>query len=292
MPNGDHALVTTRSTHVRLSAVGAAALLAVATLSACSETSGSGTPAAAGGGSAASSSGSSGSGGSAAPAGSITDLASTLVAATSRGTTVHLTLSTSGGGTSADSSGSGEGDVQTADGGTTKAFSFAIGSGSSAISMVYVGGAGYVKLPASERTDAAKPWAKITDTSSNPVVKALSTAFDQIDSQTSLSQYAALLKSASNFEATGPTQVDGATVQGYSFDVDPTSLPNAKQLGSVLDQLGPIPTTMAVDDQGRPVQVIEKISLQGQTITTTVSLSDYGKAVDIAAPPADQTSTD
>lgn len=288
--------MTSRIPHLRVAAVGAAAAVLTLTTAACaSSTGGSGTPAGgsstAGGSSSGSPSGGSSSGGSVGTASSISDLASQLIAATAHGTTVHITLSTSGGGTTADGAASGEGDIRTKDGGTSDAFSFEVGTGSIAVSMVYVDGAGYVKLPASEQTDPSKPWAKISSTSSNPVVKALSTAFDQVGSQTSLSQYAALVKGASNFKATGPTNVDGVAVQGYSFDVDPASLPNAKQYGSVISKIGPIPTTLAVDEQGRPVQVTEKIAVAGQGITTNVMFSKYGESVTFTAPPADQTST-
>jgi hypothetical protein len=281
--------VTSPATHARILAAGACLVLAVAALSACTtSTSGTGSRVGAGGAAA----GGGANGGTAATARTVNDLAATLTAATARTTTVHLSLSTDGGGTDADAAGSGEGDVLAGEGGKTQAFSFDIGSGSSAISMIYVDGVGYVELPASERTDPDKPWAKVSSTSTNPVVKALSTAFDQIDEQTSLTQYAALLKGASNFEATGPTQVDGVSAQGYAFDVDPASLPNADQFGSIVDQLDPIPTTMAVDDRGRPVQVVEKITVDGRTITTTVSLTDWGKSLNIVAPDPDETTSE
>lgn len=274
--------------------LGAAGVLTFALAACGGSTAGSGSPAgnAAASGGSSSSSDSSDSGGSVEPASSADDLASTLTDATSGATSVHLVLDSAGGG-AASAATSGEGDVKTGDDGKAEAFSISAGTGATAVTVVYVDGTGYVKLPTASQTDPSKPWAKVSDTSSNPVVKALSASFDQLDSQTSLTQYGTLVEKSSNFKATGAADVDGTAVQGYSFDVDPKDLPNAAQFGSAISELGPIPTTLAVDEKGRPVQLVQKITISGgPAITTTVTLSDYGKDVDISAPPADQISAE
>lgn len=289
--------MTSRIAHIRLSGAVALAAAATVALTACSDsTSGSGTVAAASSAaSGSSSSSSSGSGGGAVtPAGDITALAKQLATATSKATSLHLVLSTEGEGAAASAAaeaGAGEGDVRTKDGGATEAFSFQFGTGANAFSLIYVDGTGYVKLPAAQQTDAAKPWAQVSASSANPAVAAIASAFDQVDKQTSLTQYATLVEGATNFQATGETEVGGEQAQGYAFDIDPAKLPNAAQFGDAVSQLGPIPATMALDEQGRPLQVVQKISVAGSTITTTITFSDYDKQVDIAAPPADQTST-
>jgi hypothetical protein len=48
---------------------------------------------------------------------------------------------------------------------------------------------------------------------------------------------------------------------------------------------------MYVDSSGRPVQVTENFSVQGQTVSTKIGISNYNKPVSISAPPASQVGT-
>jgi hypothetical protein len=47
-----------------------------------------------------------------------------------------------------------------------------------------------------------------------------------------------------------------------------------------------------VDGKGRPVKVTENLTVQGQTVDTTVTIGDFDAPVTITAPPADQVATD
>lgn len=272
--------------------LGAAGVLTCALAACGGSTAGSGTPAgntAASGGS-SSSSDSSDSGGSVEPASSADDLAATLKGALADPTTVHLTLATEGG-SGAGASSNGEGDIRTGDGGKTEAFSIAVGSGSDNVTLVFVDDVGYVKLPASSQTDPSKPWAKVSENSSNPTVKGIAQAFELAQTNASLTQYGDIVAAAQGFKATGPTEVDGAEAQGYSFTVAATDLPGLAQYGDAAKDIGDIPITMAVDAQGRPVEIEQTITITGQAaITSTTTLSKWGDDVDISAPPADEIS--
>lgn len=285
--------MTSRDLHVRpLAALLAAGALTFALAGCASSTSGSGTPAgdsassaaATGSSSSSSDSGSSSDAGDA--AGSADELASQLADATSQATSVHLETTTDGGAASSTSTS----DVKVGDGGKTEALSASSTTSGESFEFVFVDGVGYAKLPSSASSDPSKPWVKLTTSSKNPQVKAIATVLENVQSQSSITQYADLAKVAKDFKATGETEVDGVKAQGYSFTVAAKDLPTAEQFGDIVSQLGDIPVTLAVDGEGRPVETTQKITVQGQTISSTTTLSKWGEDVDISAPDPSQVS--
>ena len=220
----------------------------------------------------------------------LTAFAATLAASISSSTTFHRTSSSSDSG-DAHAGGTGAGDVRTEQGGTVGALRLSLGTGAKSQELLYVNGTGYVKLPASSDSDPTKPWTELTDTSVNPSVQSLESLIQDILADSSLAQYSTFLEGATHFRETGATSVAATAAQGYSFDVDPRHVMAAELFADTAAGLGPIPVTMAVDQRGRPLQVVETFSAPGHVVTVSTTISNYGEKVDIAAPPAAQTST-
>ena len=163
--------------------------------------------------------------------------------------------------------------------------------GAGDIRVVLVDGKTYVQLPPGlNPTD--KPWLLISATSTNPTVQQLAASLQSVTDTSSLDQYTAFSQAAT-VRVVGQEQVDGAAATHYALTVDVTKLPNdtpgrADLLTAGLVQL---PVDLWVDEQGRPVKVSEELTVQGQQITTVVTLSDFDEPVTVTAPPADQVST-
>jgi hypothetical protein len=88
--------------------------------------------------------------------------------------------------------------------------------------------------------------------------------------------------------------VNGVKTTHYKIVVDiaklPANLPGKDSLGA--SGLSTLPLDLYVDDQGRPIRVSEDFKVQGQAVSTNVTVSRYNQPVTVVAPPASQVSTD
>ena len=159
------------------------------------------------------------------------------------------------------------------------------------IRVLLVDGQTYVQLPAG-LNPSDKPWLLISADSTNPVVQQLATSLQSVTSSSSLDQYTAFTQAAT-VTVVGPEQVDGADATHYALNVDVTKLPNDTPGRSDLLSAGlvKLPVDLWVDDHGRPVKVSEELTVQGQKVTTLVTLGNFDEDVTITAPPADQVAT-
>ena len=157
--------------------------------------------------------------------------------------------------------------------------------------MLLVDGQTYVQLPAG-LNPSDKPWLLISADSTNPIVQQLATSLQSVTSSSSLDQYTAFTEAAT-VKVVGPDQVDGADATHYALSVDVTKLPNDTPGRSDLLSAGlvTLPVDLWVDDHGRPVKVSEELTVQGQNVTTLVTLGNFDEDVTITAPPADQVAT-
>jgi hypothetical protein len=159
------------------------------------------------------------------------------------------------------------------------------------IRVLLVDGQTYVQLPAG-LNPSDKPWLLISADSTNPVVQQLATSLQSVTSSSSLDQYTAFTQAAT-VTVVGTEQVDGADATHYALNVDVTKLPNDTAGRSDLLSAGlvKLPVDLWVDDHGRPVKVSEELTVQGQKVTTLVTLGNFDEDVTITAPPADQVAT-
>jgi LppX_LprAFG lipoprotein len=160
--------------------------------------------------------------------------------------------------------------------------------------LVLTGGAMYMKMPfLAGQLPSGKQWMKLDLAS---VAKAGSVgSFDQVDPQQWLQQ----LLASTNTRKVGTDVVQGEQMTHYSATVDPSKLsdvPADKRAAvrKALQRVGmtSIPVEVWVDGQGllrRESMTLDfGKALQGSTMSMTFDLHDFGTAVNVTAPPADQ----
>jgi hypothetical protein len=164
--------------------------------------------------------------------------------------------------------------------------------GAGQIRILMAGGQTYVQLPASVNR-SGKPWTLVSTSSSNPVVAQLASTLEQTQQSASLDQYTAFTRAATGLQVVGPEQVGGADATHYKISVDVTRLPETQPGREQLLSAGltTLPVDLWVDAEGRPVKVTEDLTVQGQTVDTTVTIGNFDAPVTITAPPADQVAT-
>jgi hypothetical protein len=165
-------------------------------------------------------------------------------------------------------------------------------SGAGTLRMRLVGGKTYVNLPPS-MSHSGKPWTLITANSSDPVIKSMNSALSTLRDAASVNSPATFVRVAKSVKLLGSEPVNGAPANHYSIKADVTKLPSSFPGRQALISAGlsTLPVELWVDSAGRPVKVVEKLTTQGQTVSSEVTLSRFNAPVHITAPPADQVGT-
>lgn len=160
------------------------------------------------------------------------------------------------------------------------------------ITVVVVGDATYARLPAS-LLKSAKPWVRVTATSSNAAVRQLASTIAIAKSSASLSSVSGFAAAATSLNRVGPTRVAGVAATDYSMVIVPAKLPQdfPGRADLVATGLTAVPVQLALDAKSRPVRVAIAATVSGQSVDTTLVLSHFDEPVAIAAPPADQVSS-
>jgi hypothetical protein len=165
--------------------------------------------------------------------------------------------------------------------------------GSGSLQLIIVDGKTYAKLPAS-LNKSGKPYVLVSGNSSNATVRALAGSLDSALSSASIGSVGAFITAAKTVKLVGSDTINGVKATHYSVVVDisklPADLPGKDALAS--SGLKSLPLDLYIDDQGRPVRVNEDFKVQGQEVSSNVTVTDYNKPVNITAPPASQVSTD
>ena len=174
------------------------------------------------------------------------------------------------------------GDVRYADGRAT-ASRLTIGAGAQRTTIVTVGSATWAKLPTGRNT-SARPWVRVTRSSTNEFVRALASELDLTAAVSSLSTVADLV-------ATAPTvRGPGTTPRGrhYSLVVEPSA--SAGSLGALLGAIGQqhVPVDLYLDRHGRPVETVVRVRIGDQPTPVTVTASRFDAPVHIGAPARNQ----
>ena len=132
-------------------------------------------------------------------------------------------------------------------------------------------------------TRSGKPWLKIdVSDPSNPLKR----AFDAANP----GNFAAYLQGVTRFEDKGETELDGAPAHRYSITVDTAKMIKASpafrgQDPKTLGLPAEITSDVYVDEQNRLLTLRVELGSSG---AFEAKFSDYGKDVDITAPPANQ----
>lgn len=213
-------------------------------------------------------------------------LGTMLQNAVSRITSAHIALNISLAGQQL----TGSGDEKLQNGQLTALdLSESLPAGGGAIRLIVVGGKTYAKLPPSMNS-TGKPYLLVSKSSSNPVVRQLASSLDSALSAASLGSVSTFTRAAKSVQPKGTTTINGVKTVHYSIVVDVAKLPASLPGKSELTQsgIGTLPIELWVDTTGRPVQLTEAFTVQGQKVATKATVSDYNKPVTITAPPPSQ----
>ena len=177
-------------------------------------------------------------------------------------------------------------------GGKEQASDLTIVQGGKKIRVITVGATSYAKLPAGENTSST-PWRKVSDSSKNEFVKALSAPLTVNQSVGSLGALVDITKSAKSVHDKGASTVDGVRATQYALVIDPAAAKGKSDLQQELQLLGStqVPVDLWLDAQGRPVRLLIDVSLAGQKFSIDVHASRFNAPATIAAPPASQRSS-
>lgn len=167
--------------------------------------------------------------------------------------------------------------------------------GTGQIEIIVVGGKSYAKLPAAlnKTNKSKKPYLLISKTSTNPTARLLATSIESTLSSASLDSIGAFARAAGSVKLVGRESVGGVPATHYSFVVDLAKLPATYPGKSGLSAAGlkSIPVDLFVDDQNRPIQATEKLTVAKRAVSSKVTVTKYNQPVTISAPPASQVST-
>jgi hypothetical protein len=232
---------------------------------------------------------SSGGGGGGIPSGMPTDasgLGTMLQSAVGKISSAHITLDI----TLAGQQLSGSGDEKLSGGQLTALdLTESLPAGGGTIRLIMVGGKTYAKLPAALNS-SGKPYLLVSKSSSNQVVRQLAGSLDSALSAASLGSVGTFTRAAKSVDPKGTATINGVQTVHYSIVVGVAKLPESLPGKSELAQsgIGTLPIELYVDTAGRPVELTETFTVQGQKIATKATISDYNKPVTITAPPSDQ----
>jgi len=175
--------------------------------------------------------------------------------------------------------------------------------------MVFVNKALYMKLPESQRAhmDSAKPWIKVSADGTDPMSKSLGPILNKAASDNDPSKTLDKITKAGKITNSEQVPLDGQPTSHYTIDLD-----FAKMLDEATGQIPGaagdevknklqgkdlhVPAELWLNSDQLPVQMVmdmsKVMSAAGAPATgeakTTVKYTDWGSAVDIHEPPADQ----
>lgn len=158
----------------------------------------------------------------------------------------------------------------------------------------------YMRLPAfSKLLPGAKPWLKLD---LNELGKAQGVDFSQLLQSAGgqdPTQALQMLRSVGDVKEAGKEQLDGVDTTRYSGTLDPRKLAGklaSGGFGKIFKRMGTkrIPVTVWVDGDGYIRKLDESLTAQlpsvgAMDVRIVTTMSDFGTAVDVTPPPADQT---
>jgi hypothetical protein len=156
----------------------------------------------------------------------------------------------------------------------------------------------YVKLP--EELEPGKSWIKIDTKGQDPLSKALGSAVKQMKENGDPSQALKLLEGAGDITGTKTESLNGKDTTHYTLTVDVKKLA-AKQSDpdqqkaleeAIKAGVQNFPVDVWLDAEKLPVRIALNIpfadptSQKTEQVKMSIDYSDWGKAVDVTAPPA------
>jgi hypothetical protein len=169
------------------------------------------------------------------------------------------------------------------------------------IQAVIVGGTMYMKLPQG-LLHTAKPWVKFDANGTDPVSKELSALTSQEQQNLDPTKMLTMIAPFATITGTHQTTVGGASATEYSISVDTTKMLHSNivtpEMRSLLNNSNvQLPAKLNyqvwLNSADLPVKfvVVEPVSVPGsgaQTVTVSMTYTNWGQPVTIQAPPAGQ----
>jgi len=266
---------------MRKAGIALSAFALAMTLSACGDDGGS-----------ANNSGGNGNGGGSVAAASLADLAKSIGEQTSETNSAHMTIT-------ADAAGqqlSGEGDLSMA--ADKAAMSMDMTTPEGTMSMVLLDNVFYLKLP--QELEPGKAWVKIDTKDDNPIAKALGGLTEQMsknaDPRATLEQF----EKSGEITDTKEEELDGVQTTHYTVTVDVEKLAANQEdptMKSAMDQaiqggLKDFPVDVWINEDDLPVRFVMDMPTpnpatgKSESVKMQIDYTDWGKPVDITAPPA------
>lgn len=231
-------------------------------------------------------------GGGTAAAANLADLAKSIGEQTSETNTAHMKIT-------ADAAGqelSGEGDMKMGAEDAAMAMDMTTPEGS--ISMVLVDNVFYIKLP--QELEPGKAWLKIDANDDNPMAKALGGMTEQMSKNADPRATLAQFEKAGEITDTKEEDLDGQKTTHYTITVDVEKLAQNQEdptMKSAMDEaikggLKDFPVDVWINEDDLPVRFTmdmptpDPTTGQSTSVKMQIDYSDWGKPVDIAAPPA------
>lgn len=237
-----------------------------------------------------------GDGGGSTAAASLADLAKSIGEQTAETDTAHMKMT-------ADAAGqqlSGEGDLRMGSGNAAMSMDMTTPEGT--MSMVLLDNVFYIKLPQGQELEPGKSWVKIDTTDDNPIAKALGGMTEQMsknaDPRATLEQF----EKSGEITDTKEEELDGKKTTHYTITVDVEKLAANQEdptMKSAMDEaikqgLKDFPVNVWIDEDDLPVRFAMDMPTpnpatgKSESVKMQIDYTDWGKQVDITAPPAAQ----
>ena len=160
-----------------------------------------------------------------------------------------------------------------------------VGSGSPTRLLV-VNDIGYARLPTPTRP--GKPWAVVTATAHNAAIRALAKLRQVLEDVVSPRAVQALTAAGGSFRSSGKATVNGAPALVYRLRPHVAGIPVKDPLRRALTTVGVAnpPMHLWVDGRGRPLQVVVRLAVSGQS--TTLQFASFNEKLSLALPATGQ----
>jgi hypothetical protein len=136
-----------------------------------------------------------------------------------------------------------------------------------------------------------KTWLLAAPTSKDPTLKSLASSIASAQQSGAADAYGVFVLAARSAKKVGPEQIAGQPATRYTVTVDLRKVHSpliTTEVRKAMTEAGinTIPLDLWLDDNGRPLKVVDVITADGQRATNTVTLTKYNEPLTITAPPA------
>jgi hypothetical protein len=169
--------------------------------------------------------------------------------------------------------------------------------GRQTVRLVAVGDETFAQLPGPQAVPG-RPWRRIVPGSDDPVIRSMAASMEQTRGTSDPAYAMRLADAAGTLTGSAPDHVNGAEATRYSITIDMVRAAEAFRepnlhagLQKQVDRgISSVAYDMWIDAEGLPLKVVMHVPVpaSGMEARTVIEWRDWGRPVDIAAPPADQ----